>query len=90
MGHCEGTSDKMPRRGFEPPLPYGNYALNVARLPVPPPGPVLVVSGQWSVISLDQERQSLFLTTDSLATNNCPSGRYKTRTCDLSDVNAAL
>ena len=26
----------MPKGGFEPPLPYGNYALNVARLPVPP------------------------------------------------------
>ncbi len=22
--------------GFEPPLPYENYALNVARLPIPP------------------------------------------------------
>ena len=43
MGHCEGTSDKVPRRGFEPPLPYGNYALNVARLPVPPPGHVHLV-----------------------------------------------
>ena len=26
----------MPKGGVEPPLPYGNYALNVARLPVPP------------------------------------------------------
>ena len=26
----------VPKEGFEPSLPNGNYALNVARLPVPP------------------------------------------------------
>ncbi len=26
----------MPKRGLEPPLPDGNYTLNVARLPIPP------------------------------------------------------
>jgi hypothetical protein len=26
----------MPMEGFEPPLPCENYALNVARLPIPP------------------------------------------------------
>ena len=28
----------VPRRGLEPPLPYENYDLNVARLPIPPSG----------------------------------------------------
>jgi hypothetical protein len=26
----------VPKRGLEPPLPDGNYTLNVARLPIPP------------------------------------------------------
>ena len=26
----------MPKVGFEPTRPYGHYALNVARLPIPP------------------------------------------------------
>lgn len=26
----------VPKVGVEPTLPYGNYALNVARLPIPP------------------------------------------------------
>ena len=29
---------RVPKRGLEPPRPYGHYALNVARLPVPPLG----------------------------------------------------
>jgi hypothetical protein len=28
----------VPRRGLEPPRPCDHYDLNVARLPVPPPG----------------------------------------------------
>src|SRR3989344_2207418 len=28
----------VPRRGLEPPIPCGNYDLNVARLPISPPG----------------------------------------------------
>ncbi len=27
---------QVPAEGFEPPLPCENYALNVARLPIPP------------------------------------------------------
>ena len=30
----------MPRRGLEPPRPYGHQHLKLARLPIPPPGPV--------------------------------------------------
>ena len=27
---------QVPKRGLEPPLPYGNMTLNHARLPIPP------------------------------------------------------
>ena len=30
----------VPRRGLEPPRPYGHQHLKLARLPIPPPGPV--------------------------------------------------
>ena len=30
------VKELVPKRGLEPPLPDGNYTLNVARLPIPP------------------------------------------------------
>ena len=30
----------VPRRGLEPPRPYGHWHLKPARLPIPPPGQV--------------------------------------------------
>jgi hypothetical protein len=32
----ERAMNLVPQRGLEPPLPDGNYTLNVARLPIPP------------------------------------------------------
>ncbi len=33
----------VPKGGLEPPLPYGNYHLKVARLPIPPSGHCLIL-----------------------------------------------
>ncbi len=35
----------VPKRGLEPPRPFGHYHLKVARLPVPPPGHVVRAGG---------------------------------------------
>ena len=34
--NCAVSKSLVPKRGLEPPLPDGNYTLNVARLPIPP------------------------------------------------------
>jgi hypothetical protein len=34
--NCLVSKHLVPKRGLEPPLPDGNYTLNVARLPIPP------------------------------------------------------
>ena len=41
----------MPKEGFEPSLPNGNYALNVARLPVPPLRLAVCILSQMTVLS---------------------------------------
>jgi hypothetical protein len=35
-----GLVEMVPKEGFEPSRPYGHYALNVARLPIPPLRPM--------------------------------------------------
>lgn len=35
-GRPSGIGRMVPKEGFEPSRPYGHYALNVARLPIPP------------------------------------------------------
>ena len=39
-----GDKRNMPRAGLEPAWPLGRNILSVARIPIPPPGPVLVFS----------------------------------------------
>ena len=41
----------VPKEGFEPSLPNGNYALNVARLPVPPLRQAECILSQKTVLS---------------------------------------
>jgi hypothetical protein len=41
----------MPKEGFEPSLPNGNYALNVARLPIPPLRRAVCIVSETSVLS---------------------------------------
>ena len=55
-----GVADQMPRRGLEPPLSYNeNHHLKVARLPIPPPGPVDVRGSIHRVFDLSSPLQMI-------------------------------
>lgn len=78
---CSAFPSLVPKGGFEPPRPYGHYALNVARLPFRHFG---AACRRWSGPGTPRPWAPR---PDTSVRNG---GRYRARTCDLIRVKDAL
>ena len=74
MGRCCNTHEKaqhsrafLPKVGVEPTLPKGNYALNVARLPVPPLRPAQKSSAKLAFASTATQAIVLSISSRSIS-----------------------
>ena len=65
----------VPRRGLEPPRPFGHWHLKPARLPIPPPGHGRCLTGRDGPLSTPAARRcDLFVTLPDLS--HQPSGSH--------------